>query len=398
MRRKFVIPFIVCLLMLGVTPVYAGKGNMHVLSGMNGCVATAVVSGQQKSQISLSISETAVSLYKGKSKQLHAVVTGTKKKPSWKSSNKSVATVNSKGKVTAKKKGTANITCKVGGSKVTCKITVKNPEKVKVSLNKTKISIPIGLNFTLKATVSGTTQKVKWSSSNRKIAEVNNGTVTAIKTGTVKITGTVAGKKAVCKVTVKKNTAKTEIYDKFLNNPASFNVNWGESLPVTSFAGSKFGLVYLDNDDQPELVVYDIPGWGHVGGYGAVFGCKNNQIKLLGILEDEYGFYEKTGVYYTMFSSTGCSTYEYHKISGDRTEYILCKEVDDFYMTGKPIYTYQIPLRLVLVDNHGTLEYEYKEISKGDFDKKLKALVGQTKKTTPKLYSNTASNRKKVLK
>ena len=52
-------------------------------------------------------------------------VSGTKKKIKWSSSKKSVATVNSKGKVTAKKKGTTTITAKVGSKKYTCKVTVK---------------------------------------------------------------------------------------------------------------------------------------------------------------------------------------------------------------------------------------------------------------------------------
>ena len=45
---------------------------------------------------------------------------------SWKSSKKSVATVTSKGKIKAKKKGTAVITCKTAsGKKYKCKVTVK---------------------------------------------------------------------------------------------------------------------------------------------------------------------------------------------------------------------------------------------------------------------------------
>ena len=56
-------------------------------------------------------------------------ITGTSKKVKWKSSNKKVATVNSKGKVKAKKKGTATITAKVGGKKYKCKITVKKQIK-----------------------------------------------------------------------------------------------------------------------------------------------------------------------------------------------------------------------------------------------------------------------------
>ena len=43
----------------------------------------------------------------------------------WKSSKKSVATVTSKGKVKAKKKGTAKITAAINGKKLTCKISVE---------------------------------------------------------------------------------------------------------------------------------------------------------------------------------------------------------------------------------------------------------------------------------
>lgn len=61
-------------------------------------------------------------LQKGKSCTLK--LTGTKAK-SWSTSNKSVATVNSKGKVTAKKAGTAIITCKgKDGKSYQCKVTV----------------------------------------------------------------------------------------------------------------------------------------------------------------------------------------------------------------------------------------------------------------------------------
>lgn len=47
-------------------------------------------------------------------------------KVKWSSSKKSVAIVSSKGKVTAKKAGTAKITAKTGTKKLVCKLTVKN--------------------------------------------------------------------------------------------------------------------------------------------------------------------------------------------------------------------------------------------------------------------------------
>ena len=50
-----------------------------------------------------------------------------KTKATWKSSNPKVATVSSKGKVTAKKKGTATIPAKVGKTTYKCKVTVLRP-------------------------------------------------------------------------------------------------------------------------------------------------------------------------------------------------------------------------------------------------------------------------------
>lgn len=52
-------------------------------------------------------------------------VTNAKKRAKWSSSNQRVASVNSKGKVTAKKKGMAKITAQIGKKKLVCKVTVK---------------------------------------------------------------------------------------------------------------------------------------------------------------------------------------------------------------------------------------------------------------------------------
>ncbi|UWO23403.1 Ig-like domain-containing protein [Marvinbryantia formatexigens] len=57
--------------------------------------------------------------------QLKATVKGASQKVTWQSSNKAVAMVNSKGKVTAKKTGTVTITAKANGVIAKCKVTVK---------------------------------------------------------------------------------------------------------------------------------------------------------------------------------------------------------------------------------------------------------------------------------
>lgn len=61
-------------------------------------------------------------------KTIKLKVTGTSKKVKWKSSNKKVATVSSKGVVTGKKAGSAKITAQVGKEKYVCQVTVRPNE------------------------------------------------------------------------------------------------------------------------------------------------------------------------------------------------------------------------------------------------------------------------------
>lgn len=78
----------------------------------------------QASTIKLSAS--SLKLEVGQSKQLKMV--GTKAKVTWKSSNKKVATVTAKGKVTAVTEGTVVISATVNKKKYSCMVLVKYPE------------------------------------------------------------------------------------------------------------------------------------------------------------------------------------------------------------------------------------------------------------------------------
>lgn len=74
--------------------------------------------------------------------------------------------------------------------------------KKKITLNKKKAVITIGGKIRLK--VKGTKKKVKWSSAKKKIAIVSKkGVVTGKRAGKTKITAKTAGRKLVCKLTVK---------------------------------------------------------------------------------------------------------------------------------------------------------------------------------------------------
>ena len=73
-------------------------------------------------QAAVKLSKSSLSLLEGQSATLK--LTGTKKKVKWKSDDKTVATVTSKGKVTAKAPGNAVISATAGKTTKKCKVTV----------------------------------------------------------------------------------------------------------------------------------------------------------------------------------------------------------------------------------------------------------------------------------
>ena len=160
----------------------------------------------------LALNKKSITIYVGDTYQLYATVNGVRKTAQWKSSDSSVASVNSKGLVTGKKKGTATVTASIGGKSVSCKVTVKN--KVSLKLNKYKATIYVKEKLALKAIVKGTGKKVTWKSSDSSIASVNSkGVVTGKKVGKATITASVAGVSKKCVITVKK--AKHPLYSMY---------------------------------------------------------------------------------------------------------------------------------------------------------------------------------------
>lgn len=157
---------------------------------------------------------------------------GTKKKAKWSTSNKSIATVSSKGKVTAKKAGNVKITAKVGGKKYTCKVKV-----VSQGLNRTYITLQKGNTFKLK--VYGTNKKVKWSTNKKSVAKVSSkGVVTAVKNGKATITAKVGNKKYKCTVNVTSATYASKIqlsYTK-LNNKILVTIKNNNSCQIDYLA------------------------------------------------------------------------------------------------------------------------------------------------------------------
>ncbi len=113
----------------------------------------------------------------------------------WKSSNTNIATVDENGTVTAVGSGTCKITAttKDGYNSVgTCEVIV-DIKTEDISMDKTSYIFSKAGSVKLTATVSPkeSNKNLKWSSSDEKVAKVNNdGTVTAVGSGTCKITAT----------------------------------------------------------------------------------------------------------------------------------------------------------------------------------------------------------------
>lgn len=103
----------------------AGTAKITVKSGKKKVVVTVKVTGVKTTN--LSGVPAAKNVSKGKSFKIKAIATpkNTDEKITFKSSNKKVATVTSKGVVKCLKKGTATITVQSGSKKMTCKVTVK---------------------------------------------------------------------------------------------------------------------------------------------------------------------------------------------------------------------------------------------------------------------------------
>ncbi|WP_052461595.1 Ig-like domain-containing protein, partial [Capnocytophaga canis] len=191
----------------------------------------------------VSLDNETITLLEGDTKTLVATVSptnATNKKITWTTTDKTIATVDANGKVTAITAGVVSITATTedGGKKASCRVTVeKNIVAVtNVSIQPESIVLAIGNQRQLSATVSptnATNKKVTWTSADPSIATVTaNGKVTGVASGTVYITATTedGGKKASCKVTVESVIAVTNVSIQ----PETITLPVGDELQLTA--------------------------------------------------------------------------------------------------------------------------------------------------------------------
>lgn len=186
---------------------------------------------------------------------------------------------------------------------------------VSLKLSKKSMTISAGKTVTLKATVSGSKNKVTWSSSNSKVATVRNGVVTAKKAGTAVITASCNGIKKTCRVTVKEDW-----YNKVLKATSSYRVkNYinGKTYTIYRSRFDRYRLYDINKDGIKELLLYN--------DYeeNALFTFHNGKVTPL-IYGTLKGIYVKGKYLIVQEGSSMSSTYYVHVIEKGKLK-LICK-------------------------------------------------------------------------
>ena len=194
----------------------------------------------------ITISPAKISIKHHSFAELKAVVTpenATSKSIIWETKDKSIATVTTQGMVEGLKPGVVKITATTSDKKYTaeCEVTVTAIAVTGVTLDKPTAEVVEDESITLTATVApdkATDKTVTWTSSNDKIAVVDNtGKVTGKSMGkaTITVKTTDGGKTATCEVTVKVRVPdKVEQVDIWKNDEAGYRAILGDNTDKTS--------------------------------------------------------------------------------------------------------------------------------------------------------------------
>ena len=190
---------------------FVGGGTAIVTAKVGSHKATCTV----KVIDGISLNESTLYITKGTTGSLKATVSPANivdaSAITWSSSDESIATVDSNGKITGLASGTVTIKAKSGNFYASCKVIVNNPI-TSISLSATDITVNKGYSSNVDVTYlpSDTTDATytTWSSSDESIAKVtgfNGGlraTVTGVAPGTAVITGKMGNRTFSFTVTV----------------------------------------------------------------------------------------------------------------------------------------------------------------------------------------------------
>ena len=224
-----------------VTGLSAGEATIHAVTKDGGKMATCLVKvGTPVSGISLS--KSSASMYVGDSPlALTAAITpsnASDKSVVWSSSDASVASVTAgsglDATVTPVAAGTATITVSTQDGKfsASCVLTVMQ-HVTGVSISKSSLTLYTGQTETLSAQVKpddATDTRLTWSSSDKTVATVANGKVTALKAGStqIRVTSFEGGFQDVCNLTVKQHATGLDL------SASTLTIYLGQTVTMTA--------------------------------------------------------------------------------------------------------------------------------------------------------------------
>ena len=259
-----------------ITGKKAGTAKITVRSAKNKKIKAVVTVKVVKGRVtSVRLNKASGNLTKGQTVKLKATVKTSKggsKDVVWSTSNKKVATVNSKGTVKAVGTGSATITVKAAdgtGKKASCKIKVKKASG-SIAFAKDTVSTLYTSCSRIIRVVCGSSKhgKISWESSNPDVAdfctepgqddiEGETALFTATEAGTTTIKVTVDGKSISRKITVKDFKPQYTYEINFLNPPytSAYNIVY---VKTENPSCDNFNLFYCDTatgrDNAPMFI------------------------------------------------------------------------------------------------------------------------------------------------
>jgi len=174
----------------------------------SGVTAQCTVTVTASAGSSVALSKSRLELSTGASAYLTAETVPAGGTVSWSSGDASVASVSDDGLVTAVAPGNTYIRADFGGASAECQVTVSSVPVSRITLDAYVLDLYEGDARTLTASVfpsSAACMSIAWVSDNTAVAVVENGTVTAVSSGSAVITASAtdgSGVSASCTVSV----------------------------------------------------------------------------------------------------------------------------------------------------------------------------------------------------
>ena len=235
----------------GTTKITA---HLYTADGIE-CIGADCSCNVEVAKVVTDIEDGDYSVYVGEDISLPYTVEGKDKNTKWTSSDESIATVDSKGKVKGVKPGVATITLEANYKTDSVTISVEEPY-----IEADPLTLITGESKQLPYKIYGPKGDIKFSSSDESVASVDKiGVVTAHKAGTANITLKANGVETVIKVTVEDepNSPYMAFLEKYEGDgEAAFNRVAGEYGDRTEI--HYFYITDLNKDGIDDLLTYEI--------------------------------------------------------------------------------------------------------------------------------------------